>query len=245
MGNISSGSGNTLGLNSVATSFIGVLNITGSNGYNLSVGSLSTQGNALTINPTTANVAVATLDLGRLGYNCNLTLSGSSTGNTIGSILSSGAGGGDTPLSNAVTISGGGWTLTGTSTYTEPTLISGGSLVLGTASSIPNSTFVVNANNGLLFGPGAVAVGVGGLSGSGNVALATTDASPKAVALSVGSNGPATPTAAPSAAPARWPSSATARSCLPTATPTRAAPRSTAACSSWPTPPVRPSAPAP
>ena len=63
----------------------------------------------------------------------------------------------------------------------------GGTLVLAAPSAAsPNSNYNVNANNGLLFGSGVTAGTIGGLSGSGNVALTSSDGLP--VSLSVGAN---------------------------------------------------------
>ena len=150
----SAGSGNTLILNSVtANNPIGgtwlnaPLYITGDHGYSLSIGTLNAQGLVINVSPS-VNVAIGTFNLGNLAGYQTFTLSGTSTGNTIGSVLSSGGGGGD-----EFNVASGTWTLTGTANYPMPTVLSGGALVLGPSSSVPNSTLVVSANNTLLFGP--------------------------------------------------------------------------------------------
>ena len=63
---------------------------------------------------------------------------------------------------------------------------------LNNAGAVQNSTVTVGAANGLAFGPGVTAPTVGGLAGSGNVNLATTDASPLPVVLTVGGNNSST-----------------------------------------------------
>ena len=73
-------------------------------------------------------------------------------------------------------------------TYAGSTTISSGVLQLGSALAVQNSTLAVNVNNGLTFG--SVVGGtftVGGLAGSGNVALTDLVANP--VTLQVGNNG--------------------------------------------------------
>ncbi|MGA2032505.1 MAG: autotransporter-associated beta strand repeat-containing protein, partial [Thermoguttaceae bacterium] len=185
--NVSTGTGNTLGLNSVTGNILSVLNVSGGHGYSLAIGTVTGGGNSLTLNASTANVAIATLNLGHLTWNNNLTLSGSATGNTIGNILFTGADGGDTPLSNAVNVTGGTWALTGASNYWVPTNISGGAIELAATGAVPSaSAFIVNANNGILFGNGVTSVALTALSGSGNLALSTLDLHP--VALAVGGN---------------------------------------------------------
>ena len=82
--------------------------------------------------------------------------------------------------------------LTGSNTYSGGTTISAGTLQLNNANAAQNSTVTVGTVNGLAFGPGVTAPTIGGLAGSGNVNLATTDASPLAVVLTVGGNNSST-----------------------------------------------------
>ncbi len=71
-----------------------------------------------------------------------------------------------------------------------PTTIGAGLLVLGNANAVQNSTVNVNVDNGLGFTPGIGTFNLGGLAGSG--ALALSDTAGVAVTLSVGSNGAST-----------------------------------------------------
>ena len=170
---LAAGSGNTLTLNTLAGNTVtgnGGLsfNVTGGHGYSLGIGYLSAQGNSLALNPTTASVAVTTLDLGQLTWDQAATLGGSSTGNTIGSIVSSGGNGGDNAYSNAVTVTGGKWAITGASTYTEPTLVTGGELILSGTNSysgittVNGGTLLVTNNTALADGT-SLTVGAGGV----------------------------------------------------------------------------------
>ncbi len=94
--------------------------------------------------------------------------------------------GGSISGSGSLGISGSGvLTLSGDNAYTGTTLLSGGTLLLGNASALRASTF--SATGGLLaFQPGIGDFNLGGLVGSGNLAL--TDTAGGAVDLSVGAN---------------------------------------------------------
>ena len=59
---------------------------------------------------------------------------------------------------------------------------------LNSANTVQNSTVTVGTVGSLAFGPGITPPTLGGLAGSGNVNLATTDASPLAVVLMIGGN---------------------------------------------------------
>ena len=75
-------------------------------------------------------------------------------------------------------------------TYSGPTTVSGGTLLLGNANSVQNSTVAVNSAGGLGFGGGITTFNAGGLCGSGALALANTGGS--GINLSVGSDGQST-----------------------------------------------------
>ena len=128
--NVSSGTGNTIGLSTFTADGLAVLNVTGSHGYNLSIGTLTSSGD--TLNPTTANVAIGTIT-GSL--NNPLTLGGTATGNTIGQISMYGNGG--------LNVTGM-WTLTGPGNYSGPTTISGGTLQVGNGGSGRTSVAPMN-----------------------------------------------------------------------------------------------------
>ena len=91
------------------------LNITGADSYALSIGATTLTG-AATFNPTTANLSIASVT----GTNQNLTLGGTSTGNTVGAITT----GSGTLMKNTAST----WTLSGSDTYTGATNISSGTL---------------------------------------------------------------------------------------------------------------------
>ena len=88
-------------------------------------------------------------------------------------------------------INGSLWNVTaGTnSTYTGGTVLSGGTLLLTDATGLQNSTVAVNSGK-LVFNGGLTSPVLGGLAGSGSIALA--DTASNAVTLSVGSNGAGT-----------------------------------------------------
>jgi autotransporter-associated beta strand protein len=103
---------------------------------------------------------------------------------TVASVIQDNSGG-----ASALTMAGSGTLLlSAANTYSGPTTIDAGTLQLNSALAAKNSTVAVNVNNGLAFGSGVTAPSIGGLAGSGNVNLATTDATPLAVVLTVGGN---------------------------------------------------------
>ena len=124
------------------------------------------------------------------------TTNGNATyGGNISTVGSNGAGG-------LAIIGGNALCLTGSNSYAGPTLVSAGTLVLGAATAAsPSSTFTINVNGGLVFGNGVTAGTLGGLAGSGNFALTSSDG--QSVALTVGGNGQTASYTARSAAAAR------------------------------------------
>jgi autotransporter-associated beta strand protein len=90
-------------------------------------------------------------------------------------------------LPTGLAVNGSLWTLTGSNnTFTGSALISGGTLNVTSANELQNNTVSVNGGN-LAFAAGVTSPVLGGLSGSGNLAL--QDAASNAVTLSVGGNG--------------------------------------------------------
>ena len=75
-------------------------------------------------------------------------------------------------------------TLGGADTFTGPTAVTAGALLLNNAAAAQNSTVTVTPNNGLQFGAGIGSFTIGALAGAGNIAL--TDTGSTAVTLVAG-----------------------------------------------------------
>ena len=126
------------------------INVTGANGYALSLPSV-TFGNGgsygsgrnrnfvLSLNPTSANVSIGTATLTGAGSRVTvaLTLDGTSVGNEITGAISMPAG---RPLTKSGT---GTWTLSGANSYNGATAITRGKLSIGSAGTINNTSGVV------------------------------------------------------------------------------------------------------
>lgn len=80
--------------------------------------------------------------------------------------------------------------LASANTFSGSTTVSGGSVRLGNSLALQNSTTNVQVNGGLTFAAGVTSATLGGLAGSGDITL--TNASPAAVALTVGGNNAST-----------------------------------------------------
>ena len=74
--------------------------------------------------------------------------------------------------------------LAGANTYSGPTTVNAGAIQIGNTDALQNTTVTVNVNGGLTFSAGLGSVVLGGLAGSGNVAL--QDAAGAPIALIVG-----------------------------------------------------------
>ena len=118
--------------------------------------------------------------------NSLITLSGTQTFTTT-------AGGGNIALggvlngTGGITKAGSGMlTLSGSNSYTGASTVSSGTLQLGNANAVQNSTLTVNVNNGVTFSSGIGTFNAGALAGSGTVTLSDPASNP--VTLSVGSN---------------------------------------------------------
>lgn len=162
-------SGALSGSGSVTKSGTGTLTLTGTNTYTgtttistgtLQIGAGGTTG-ALTNSAITNNSALV------FNRSDALTYSGAISG--TGSVTQSGSGN--------LTLSGG-------SSYSGNTTLSTGTLTLGNATALQNSTLAMNGGT-LSFGTLTSAT-LGGLSGSGNIAL--TNTTPAAVAANIGGN---------------------------------------------------------
>ena len=135
-------------------------------GVNPTIGSLSGGG---TVTNTCAGSTVL------------LTINGDG-GNFSGVIQDGGAG-----MVVALSMTGGGTqVLSGANTHSGATTINSGVLQLANANAVQNSTVVVNANSGLQFATGVGTFTLGGLAGTGSMAL--QDTASGAVTLQVGNN---------------------------------------------------------
>ncbi len=151
-----------------------VLTVTGANGYSLGLGTLSVgtgivAGNA-TISPTTANLTIGNINnAGTTGFAHTLILDGTSSGNTItGIIANSATGGGVLSLTKQNSST---WTLSGSSTYTGATTINGGTLALGAANRIADTSNLVMAGGTFATGGFSETLGTLTLSASSTIDL--------------------------------------------------------------------------
>jgi autotransporter-associated beta strand protein len=185
--NLTTNTGNTIQLGPVTqnSAFARVLNVTGGNGYRLTLPSLGlapTTGQNTTLNPTSANLIITgnvTNPMSGFGPGNfdTLTLSGTSNGNRIDGGISDAAGsslalGGLTRLTKSGTST---WGLNGTNTYAGITSVDNGTLLLNGNS--PLTTGTVTVNGGTLGGigtlGGAVTVTAAGSLAPGNAGLGT------------------------------------------------------------------------
>lgn len=150
--NNGSGSNGLIQLNGTGLWGNSSLNITGSNGYNLAIAGLinntgAGSGNSI-LNPTTANLSLGTFTSATAGTK-TLVLDGTSTANFVTNAISDGSAGTVAlTKSNSST-----WTLSGTSTYSGPTAVTGGALIVN--GNLLGSS-AVNLNSGLLGGSGTI-----------------------------------------------------------------------------------------
>ncbi len=172
----SAGSNNTLKLGSVSFTNSPILNVTGGNGYALALGTLSvgsSGGRTITLNPTTANLTIAGLSNPQTSSGtATLVLDGTSSANFVTGAIANGTVSAVTALtkSNVST-----WTLSGASTYTGATTVSGGTLKLASTGSLADTAITINASAGSspIF---LVATGAGGTITAGNTLTAAAGA---------------------------------------------------------------------
>src|ERR1035441_1410514 len=128
-----------------------VSSATAANGYLMSFGVLGlpgSGGNNTTLNPTTTSVIITNVvnqETSFSGHYDTVFLSGTSTGNVINGVISDSSG--YTSVGNGdarVTMSGVGWTLSGTNTYHGPTTISTGPLTIGGAGQLGAGLYTGN-----------------------------------------------------------------------------------------------------
>jgi fibronectin-binding autotransporter adhesin len=145
-----SGTNKTIAFTSSTIATSSTLNITGADGYGLSLGNLvvgsgGTAGNA-TVNPTTANLTIGTATSSGTTTNHTLVLDGTSSGNTITGAMADGGASSVLSVTKQNTSS---WTLSGANTYTGATTINAGTLTAAAASgSALGSTSGITVNSG-------------------------------------------------------------------------------------------------
>ncbi len=175
--------------------------ISGAAGSTLTFGTSSQNGTVILTNANTysggTTIAVGTLQLGNGGTTGTLSTSSTIVDNGTFAINRSNAVAQGVDFSGAPITGTGGFTqagsgtttLTAANTFSGATNVSAGSLNLSNALALQNST-LATGGTGIIFDAsvGSHAFTVGGLAGSGNLALADNAGSPNAVAITVGSN---------------------------------------------------------
>jgi fibronectin-binding autotransporter adhesin len=183
VGAVSTGSNNTLTLNSTAASLVGgapnatmTFNVTGTNSDRLRLSggnvSFADSGNTWVLNPTSANLTITRNLVTGTGTNHTLQLDGTSSDNVYGGNITDAATG-------VTKVNSGVWTLSGTNTYAGATNANAGTLIIGATGSLGASSAVTVANTATLTNNGAiggsVTVNTGGtLNGSGSFGGAVT-----------------------------------------------------------------------
>ncbi len=154
--NNGSGSNGVILLNgALANSGIGTitLNVTGGNGYSLSIANLqSTGGSAgvITFKPTTASLSLGNLTGNQSSGTNTWTLDGTATGNVITGVISNSSSGAKSAVTKSNTST---WTLSGASTYTGATTVNAGTLrVANGITGSATGTATVTLNGGTLAG---------------------------------------------------------------------------------------------
>ncbi len=166
------GGGNTnnvIQLNGIPTAGYGgsgcTLNVTGSNGYSLSIaGFIHSGGNGGTqiYNPTTASLTIGSLTPGpaqAIGITDTFVLDGTNANNAVTGVIGGLANAAVSTVTKSNTST---WTLSGANTYTGPTAVNGGTLKLGNAAALGGITRTsATADNGTTVAP-AAALDLGG-----------------------------------------------------------------------------------
>ena len=169
--NNGSGSGGVIQLNGGGVGNV-TFNVTGGNAYSLYLGNLANTAGAagtITFNPTTASLGIGNLTASQASGTATYILGGTAMGNTVAGIISDRAGGG--AVSALIKANTGTWTLSGANTYTGPTTVSDGVLLVNDA--ISGGSVTVNGGtlggNGLISAP--VTVNAGGTLSPGTSSI--------------------------------------------------------------------------
>lgn len=165
--NLTANTGNTIALGPLtqATASVRTLNVTGANGYSLTLPSLGLSpgtGNNTTLNPTTASITIAgnvtnpMTGFGNGNFD-TLTLSGTSTGNRIQGVISDATPIPEFPLGGLTRVTKIGtstWELNGNNTNDGLMSVNGGTLLINGDSS--GATGAVTVSSGVLGGTGII-----------------------------------------------------------------------------------------
>jgi fibronectin-binding autotransporter adhesin len=189
VGPTSSGTNQTLTFGGNAITFNNTINFTGSAGYRAGLGNLAfgdTNARTMILNPTTANVTIASMNLTGGGFGQGIRLEGTSDDNRIGQITRSN---GVTLTKNSTST----WTLTGNNSTgaSDKIIVNAGKLILaaGTTTTWGSSTETVNGGTLQVDGTltnGVIVNDTGILSGVGSTGAATINAGGRLAPGSVG-----------------------------------------------------------
>ena len=161
----------------------GTLNINADAALGATSGSLSFSGNS-TLQAGAGSVAINAARGISIANGVTATLDSNGNAMSIAGAISGGGG--------LAKVGAGMLTLSGSNSFSGATAINQGVLQLGNSNAAINSTVNLNVNGGLAFAAGLGSAQLGGLAGSGNLALQDMAASPAAVNLNVGSNNAST-----------------------------------------------------
>jgi fibronectin-binding autotransporter adhesin len=152
--------------------------------FSSSAGAFNLSGNSIQLNGPITNSSTATQTIGlNIGLLENVTVNAAAGSILMNGVISDGGGYGISATGSGAVV------LAAANTYSGATNISAGVLSLAHSQAVQFST-VNMGGGGLSFAAGVTSPMLGGLSGSGNIALATAASEP--VALNVGGNGQST-----------------------------------------------------
>jgi autotransporter-associated beta strand protein len=204
--NLTANTGNTIVLGPLtqATASARTLNVTGANGYSVTFASLGldpSTGATTTLNPTTASLIITgNVNNPMTGFGTSnfdtIVLDGSSTGNSIGGVISDAVGGAFAPVllggytkvtkSNIST-----WAISGANTYTGVTTVTGGTLLVNNTTGTGTGLSLVTVSGGTTAATQGVLGGTGIITGGVTLAIGTATTFAQGAALNPGTVGTA------------------------------------------------------